>query len=71
MSSVSDDGPSSQRPLVGLVQMREHCTFAWRKATPAAVPSIEIDENHCPQCIAEVRQRGYRLLTADGKEYQG
>lgn len=70
-NSVSDDDHSFPRPLVGLVRVREHCTFTWRKATPGAPASVEVREDHCPQCLADVRRRGYRLLSPDGQDYPG
>ena len=68
---MNNDDPTSIKPLVGLVRVREHCTFAWRKVTPAAPASIEVRENHCPQCVADIRRRGYRLLSPDGQDYPG
>ena len=65
---MTDERPAPP-PLVGLIRVREHCTFAWRRATPADEVSVEIRETHCAPCIAEARRRGYRLLTRDGKDY--
>jgi hypothetical protein len=59
-------GPIS---LVGLVRLRDHCTFEWWRLDVSTVKNIEIREHHCLQCLAEARRRGYRLLTQDGKEY--
>ena len=68
---MNDDDQLYKRPLVGLVRVREHCTFAWRKVSPRTPASIEVRENHCPQCVADVRQRGYRLLAPGGQDYPG
>jgi len=65
---VTDDS-SSASPLVGLVRIREHCTFTWRRATPSAEVSVEVRETHCTKCVAEARFRGYRLLGPDGQDH--
>ena len=49
------------RGLVGLVRVREHCTFNWRSLVESGVRVVEVIPTHCADCIAEVRRRGYRL----------
>ena len=63
------DDSSPAAPLVGLVRIREHCTFAWRRALPGGEVSVEVRDTHCPRCVAEVRQRGYRLLGPKGEDF--
>lgn len=48
--------------LVGLTRVRNHCTFTWQEPEGGGTRSVEIRPNHCDRCIAEVRERGYRLL---------
>jgi len=51
--------------LVGLVRMREHCTFNWRQPE-GAVQTIEVLPHHCEDCLREARRRGFRLARPDG-----
>jgi hypothetical protein len=45
---------------VGLIRVRDHCTFTWRG--PEDERTVEIEAHHCADCIADVRTRGYRLI---------
>lgn len=56
-------------PIVGLVRLREHCAFTWRRSEGQVQSSLEIREHHCLQCIAEARRRDYKLVYPDGKDY--
>jgi hypothetical protein len=51
--------------LVGLVRVRQHCTFTWRKAAHQDQRSVEVFGNHCADCVEEVRRRGYSLVFTD------
>jgi hypothetical protein len=55
--------------LIGLLRLRDHCTFTWRGTEGRDERTIEIHSDHCLQCLAEARRRGYRLVTSDGKDY--
>jgi hypothetical protein len=51
--------------LVGLLRVRQHCTFTWRKAARQDERIVEVFANHCSDCVDEVRRRGYRLVLTD------
>lgn len=59
-------GPSDV--LVGLVRLRDHCTFAWEATEPGGRRTVRVRSNHCPQCVAELRELGYALLPDDKEE---
>jgi hypothetical protein len=59
----------SERTLVGLVRARDHCTFTWSKAEGSETRKIEVRPDHCLQCLAEIRRRGFRLVLPDGQDY--
>jgi hypothetical protein len=58
-------------PLVGLVRLRDHCTFTWQRSEGADQRSVVVHDHHCLQCLAEARRRGYRLVTEDGRDRSG
>jgi hypothetical protein len=58
-------------PLVGLIRVREHCTFNWQRLDGADVRSVIVQDHHCLQCLAEARRRGFRLIVPDGGDYAG
>ena len=62
--------PTPPAILVGLVTVREHCTFTWRRSESGGARSVEIRPDHCPQCVAELGRRGARLITPDGEPYR-
>lgn len=55
--------------LVGLMRVREHCTFTWRKPETGGVRAVEVLADHCLQCIAELRRGGFELINPDGTAY--
>ena len=44
--------------MVGETQVRGHCTFQWREvlSAPGSPRIYEIDDDHCEQCIAELKR---------------
>ena len=58
--------PPSPVMLVGVMRVRKHCTFSWERPETADIRTVEVRSSHCPQCIAELRQRGFQLVNADG-----
>ena len=54
--------------LVGLVRIRQHCTFTWRRAARQEQRSVEIFPNHCADCVDEARRRGYTLVFTDAEK---
>lgn len=54
--------------LVGLVRIREHCTFNWRQPE-GAVQTILVLPHHCEDCLREARRRGFRLARPDGTDF--
>lgn len=56
----------STKPLrVGLIRVRDHCTFSWRENEAGGGRSAAIQATHCPECVAELRKLGY-VLVQDG-----
>ena len=53
--------------LTGLVRVREHCVFTWREPEGGGERSVDIFPTHCTECIKEIQQRGYRLVTESPK----
>jgi hypothetical protein len=45
----------------GLFRPREHCTFTWTLDAEDEQRTVLVRSDHCEQCIAELRRRGYRL----------
>lgn len=67
--ATAPKGPPSPALLVGLVRVREHCTFNWRRPEGLHERTIDVLPHHCEPCIREVLSRGFRLLKPDGTEY--
>jgi hypothetical protein len=63
---VTDDR-STPPPLVGLVRPREHCIFTWRQQEGSDERTVVILADHCLQCVSDLRRRGFKLVTGDGK----
>jgi hypothetical protein len=59
------------RGLVGLVRLRDHCTFTWRGSEAERTRTVEVRDDHCLQCLTEARRLGYRVVSPDGKDYPG
>lgn len=51
--------------LVGLIRLREHCTFAWQEPEGGGRRTAEVRATHCPDCVAELRTLGYLLVHED------
>jgi hypothetical protein len=64
MSVKSSGGSESQLPIVGLVRVRDHCTFRWSVRGSTEVRTAEVDVSHCSECIEELESRGYVLRPA-------
>ncbi len=54
--------------LVGLIRVRQHCTFTWRRNLRHDQRSVDVFANHCADCVDEVRRRGYSLVFTDPEE---
>lgn len=54
--------------LVGLIRVRSHCTFTWRKWPHQDQRSVEVRPSHCPECVDEIRRRGYALKFSTTEE---
>jgi hypothetical protein len=63
MSDRADSGD-----LVGLVRIRGHCTFTWRKSQQQPQRRVEIRASHCRDCVDEVRRLGYVLVLLRGDD---
>jgi hypothetical protein len=48
--------------LVGLLRLRGHCTFSWREPEGGGRRAVEVQTTHCEACVAELRERGYRIV---------
>jgi hypothetical protein len=58
-----EDAPAVEDEiLVGLVRVREHCLFQWRKAHANAPRHTQLEEDHCPECILELKRQGYQVV---------
>jgi hypothetical protein len=51
--------------LVGLLRLREHCTFTWREPQAGGRRSAEVRSTHCEACVAELRRLGYDIVSVD------
>jgi hypothetical protein len=60
-------GPDSLR--TGLLRPRDHCTFTWTLDEGEDKRTVIVLRDHCVQCIAELRRRGYRLVSEDGVDH--
>ncbi len=64
--------PKPPAMLVGLTRIREHCVFTWQEPEGGGQRSVEVLPSHCAECVAEIRQRGYRLVyPGDGGGQKG
>jgi len=62
--------PKTPVILVGLLRVREHCTFTWQ-GPERGQRSVEIVSTHCSECIAEIRRLGYQLIYKEGAKPEG
>lgn len=61
----SSQGPGKRAALVGLIRIREHCTFSWQEPEGGGRRTVVVRSNHhCAGCVAELRELGYRLVDA-------
>ncbi len=60
------EDPELRRMPVGLLRVREHCTFTWRGPVEGGQRTVEVFPEHCAECIAEVRRRGFDLIQKPG-----
>jgi hypothetical protein len=51
--------------LLGVVRVRDHCTFTWQECEGGGRRSAEVRATHCAECVAELRELGYRLVYED------
>jgi hypothetical protein len=61
-------GPGSDSLRTGLLRTRDHCTFTWTLDEGQDKRTVLLRRDHCLECIAELRRRGYRLVSEDGLE---
>jgi hypothetical protein len=52
---------SDPRILVGLIRLRDHCTFTWRKQEDGGPRTVDVRTNHCSECVAELEKLGYTV----------
>jgi hypothetical protein len=62
---TSSRNPEQPVVRVGLLRVREHCTFSWY-APEGGRRTAEVRATHCEACVAELRQRGYDIDAVDG-----
>lgn len=58
---MTDDSEPRRLP-VGLLRVRNHCTFTWRGLVAGGQRSIEVLPDHCAECVAEVRRLGFDVI---------
>jgi hypothetical protein len=46
------------REVQGSIQIRQHCTFSWRQPESAYQRIVDIENDHCETCIAELVRVG-------------
>lgn len=51
--------PTKPPVLVGLVRLRDHCTFTWAESERGGRRVATVYGTHCAQCVAELQERGY------------
>jgi hypothetical protein len=51
--------------LVGLLRLREHCTFSWQEPQGGGRRTVEIYSTHCAACVGELRRLGYVVVSVD------
>jgi hypothetical protein len=44
--------------LVGLIRLRDHCTFTWSKQEDGGPRTVDVRANHCSECVAELVKLG-------------
>jgi len=66
---TTDPKEPSPSVLVGLMRLREHCTFTWRRQDGLDERTVHVLPHHCEPCLREARRRGFRLIAPDGTEY--
>lgn len=47
--------------VVGLIRVRQHCTFRWEEPEGGGRRTVEVRATHCPECVDELRELGYLL----------
>jgi hypothetical protein len=57
--------------LVGLVRLRDHCTFAWEEPIGGGQRLAHVRRTHCEQCIAELGALGYLTVREDSDKSDG
>lgn len=63
--------PKSPKPpvvRVGLMRVRDHCTFAWRQPEGDGQRSVEVVTTHCAACLDDLQRRGYQLIHITRRE---
>jgi hypothetical protein len=51
--------------LVGLIKVRDHCTFAWRRWVVDDTRRATRLSTHCDACVAAMQELGYVVLEPD------
>jgi hypothetical protein len=54
--------------LVGLIRLRDHCTFTWRKQQDGGPRTVDVRANHCRECVAELVKLGYGISESTDRE---
>ena len=49
---------------VGLLRMRDHCTFSWQQPEGEGRRTVEVLPTHCDLCVAALLERGYEIVSA-------
>ena len=50
-----------QHVLVGLTRTLECCVFTWHELEGSTERTVELRDDHCERCIAEIARMGYTL----------
>jgi hypothetical protein len=44
---------------VGLIRIRDHCTFSWHANDSGGRRQVHVEPTHCRECVTELEKLGY------------
>jgi hypothetical protein len=55
-------GENEPTVLVGLIRVRSHCTFTWRRPEDMGERQAILRDHHCDECIAHLEDKGWSFI---------
>jgi hypothetical protein len=64
------DSRDSDKPavIVGLLRLRDHCTFSWEEPQSGGRRTAWVRATHCADCVSELERRGYEIARVAASE---